>query len=335
MSLNTMTSGRSCAAAMLFSASHAMPPVSAPSPITATTLRRSASPRRCERLRDAVGVRQGRRGVAVLDDVVRALGPAAGSRTARPPAAACRTGRPAQSGSCAHRSGDRCRTRSRPAGSRTPGAGRWSARRRPGSGRDARRCCVTLRDQELADLGGELAGPARRGARQVLGRADPGQRRHDHECRRPAARSEQRAQDVLQDAAVAVVVGLTRGVDPHAPRRTRSRPRSSFTASTASSRGVTPSFRAVAPVIVNDSVSRRARGRRRSGRRGTAAAARPCRSGSSGGCARSDSAMTALTPSSAVPLAAQSREEPEPYSLPARMTSGHAGRLVGGSRRRR
>ena len=35
-----------------------------------------------------------------------------------------------------------------------------------------------------------------------------------------------------------------------------------------------------------------------------------------------DSAMTALTPSSAVPLAAQSRDEPEPYSLPARMTSG-------------
>ena len=30
-----------------------------------------------------------------------------------------------------------------------------------------------------------------------------------------------------------------------------------------------------------------------------------------------DSAMTALTPSSEVPLAAQSRDEPEPYSLPA------------------
>lgn len=35
-----------------------------------------------------------------------------------------------------------------------------------------------------------------------------------------------------------------------------------------------------------------------------------------------DSAMTALTPRSAVPLAAQSRDEPEPYSLPARTTSG-------------
>ena len=32
--------------------------------------------------------------------------------------------------------------------------------------------------------------------------------------------------------------------------------------------------------------------------------------------------MTALTPSSAVPFAAQSREEPEPYSLPASTTSG-------------
>ena len=35
--------------------------------------------------------------------------------------------------------------------------------------------------------------------------------------------------------------------------------------------------------------------------------------------------MTALTPSSAVPLAAQSRDEPEPYSLPARTTSGVPG----------
>ena len=32
--------------------------------------------------------------------------------------------------------------------------------------------------------------------------------------------------------------------------------------------------------------------------------------------------MTARTPSSAVPLAAQSREEPEPYSLPPRTISG-------------
>ena len=35
-----------------------------------------------------------------------------------------------------------------------------------------------------------------------------------------------------------------------------------------------------------------------------------------------DSAMTALTPSSAVPLAAQSRDDPEPYSLPHRITNG-------------
>ena len=34
------------------------------------------------------------------------------------------------------------------------------------------------------------------------------------------------------------------------------------------------------------------------------------------------SATTARTPSSAVPLAAQSRDEPEPYSLPASTTSG-------------
>ncbi|CLR35933.1 Uncharacterised protein [Mycobacterium tuberculosis] len=35
-----------------------------------------------------------------------------------------------------------------------------------------------------------------------------------------------------------------------------------------------------------------------------------------------DCAMTALTPSRLVPLAAQSREEPLPYSTPAKMTSG-------------
>ena len=34
------------------------------------------------------------------------------------------------------------------------------------------------------------------------------------------------------------------------------------------------------------------------------------------------SAITARTPRSLVPLAAQSRDEPEPYSLPARITSG-------------
>ncbi len=34
------------------------------------------------------------------------------------------------------------------------------------------------------------------------------------------------------------------------------------------------------------------------------------------------SAITARTPSRFGPFAAQSREEPEPYSLPARMTSG-------------
>ena len=34
------------------------------------------------------------------------------------------------------------------------------------------------------------------------------------------------------------------------------------------------------------------------------------------------SAITARTPSSAGPLAAQSRDEPDPYSLPASTTSG-------------
>ena len=41
-----------------------------------------------------------------------------------------------------------------------------------------------------------------------------------------------------------------------------------------------------------------------------------------------DSAMTARTPWSSGPLAAQSRDEPEPYSLPASTTSGVPSRAV-------
>ncbi len=40
------------------------------------------------------------------------------------------------------------------------------------------------------------------------------------------------------------------------------------------------------------------------------------------------SVMTAFTPSSMVPLAAQSRDEPVPYSLPPKTTSGRALGLV-------
>ena len=58
------------------------------------------------------------------------------------------------------------------------------------------------------------------------------------------------------------------------------------------------------------------------------AARRPCRRGSSGGCARSSRRSTARTPSRFVPLAAQSREEPVPYSLPAKTTSGTPSCLV-------
>ena len=61
---------------------------------------------------------------------------------------------------------------------------------------------------------------------------------------------------------------------------------------------------------------------------GTAAAARPCSRGCCGGCARSSRRCTALTPSSSVPFAAQSRDEPEPYSLPAMISSGTPASLV-------
>ena len=81
MSLTTMTSGRSLSTAMLLIASHAMPPVSAPSPMTATVCRSrlAAQP---VRLGDAVGPGQRGRGVGVLDDVVLGLGPARVAREA-------------------------------------------------------------------------------------------------------------------------------------------------------------------------------------------------------------------------------------------------------------
>ena len=79
MSLTTMTTGR-LLAAMLLSASQHMPPVSAPSPTTATTCR--CSPRSAVGLGQAVGVRQRRRGVAVLDQVVLGLGAARVARQA-------------------------------------------------------------------------------------------------------------------------------------------------------------------------------------------------------------------------------------------------------------
>ena len=59
---------------MLFSASQHMPPVSAPSPTTATTGRRSLA--HVEGLAQPVGVGQRGGGVRVLDPVVLALGPA-------------------------------------------------------------------------------------------------------------------------------------------------------------------------------------------------------------------------------------------------------------------
>ena len=139
----------------------------------------------------------------------------------------------------------------------------------------------------------------------------------------PRSCGEQPPQHVLQDAAVAEVVGLARRVDAHArveldrlaalaprrhlhrraaARRRRPSPRRGRRSRTTSSPRQPERLGALA-------------------RRGTAAAARPCRRGWSGGCARSSRAITARTPSSLVPLAAQSREEPEPYSLPASTTS--------------
>ncbi len=138
MSLTTMTRSRSLPAAMLFSASQAIPPVSAPSPTTATTCR-SVSPAQLVGLGDAVRPGQRGRGVGVLDDVVRRLGPA---RVAGQPAALAQAGEVLPAGEQLVHVGlvagvedDRVAR-----ASRRPGARRWSARRRRGSGRGVRRC---------------------------------------------------------------------------------------------------------------------------------------------------------------------------------------------------
>ena len=93
-------------------------------------------------------------------------------------------------------------------------------------------------------------------------------------------------------------------------------------ATTCSVFGVRPSFSSSTPEMSTISVPSSPERIRGLARPGTAAGARPSRSGWSGGCARSSRVMTALTPSRLVPFAAQSRDDPEPYSLPPKMTSG-------------
>ena len=73
---------------------------------------------------------------------------------------------------------------------------------------------------------------------------------------------------------------------------------------------------------VEDLFARQAEGLGRLAWAGTATAAPPSRSGWNGGCARSSRPARPARPSSAVPFAAQSRDDPEPYSLPASTTRG-------------
>ena len=100
-------------------------------------------------------------------------------------------------------------------------------------------------------------------------------------------------------------------------------------AATRTSRGSGPSSaRAPIPEIAEHLVA--GEPERRHGFAGarTRAAARPSRRGSTGGCARTSRRCTARTPSSCEPFAAQSRELPEPYSLPASTTSGTPSAVV-------
>ena len=127
--------------------------------------------------------------------------------------------------------------------------------------------------------------------------------------RRDSRRSEgsEEPQDVREDPAVPEVLALARRVETDAGAELL----------------VVGAHRHLVRLAVLDAVDRErltcrsGRASRASRRPGTAAAARPSSAGSSGGCARTTRAITALTPSRFGPFAAQSRDEPEPYSLPA------------------
>ena len=126
------------------------------------------------------------------------------------------------------------------------------------------------------------------------------------------------AQHGRQDAAVAVVVELDRAVDAADDVEGRRRPSSARATTCSRDRGVSPS---ATPRIVNDSrpvspsVARFWPGRNCSGRM-------PMPTRLVRWMRSNDSAITARTPSSSGPFAAQSRDEPEPYSLPATTISG-------------
>ena len=131
---------------------------------------------------------------------------------------------------------------------------------------------------------------------------------------------EQLSQDVLQDSTVAVVGGLGRSVDPYGDVEFR-RGSARLGADDDLARQRFGCPLAVSPMIEY-----------------TSSPVRPrlCADCPGANCSGStpmsirlerwirsnEVASTALTPSSRVPFAAQSRDDPEPYSAPARMISG-------------
>ena len=100
----------------------------------------------------------------------------------------------------------------------------------------------------------------------------------------PRSRGRQPPQHVVQDAARAEIFELVVGIDAAARGEAELARRPSRVTSTSTSwRG----WSSATPVIVNFSAPVEAKRSRHSRRRGTAAEARPCRPGWSGGCARS------------------------------------------------
>ena len=175
LSLTTMTRLRSLSSEMLLSASHVMPPVSAPSPTTATTCRSLRPVRVKAREMPSAQLQRARR-VRGLDDVVRALGAlrVAGEAAARAQPGEVLTARQqlVHVGLVPGVEDDRVARRVEDAVQRDRQLDDAEIRAEVPAG------AGDVLDEELADLRGELARAARCSARRGRGARDRRQQRH-------------------------------------------------------------------------------------------------------------------------------------------------------------
>ena len=183
--------------------------------------------------------------------------------------------------------------------------------------REARRSRAIRAHLDPAGDGAGRGGQRRRDVRRADGARPPRRSLGSAGGLRGLAASGELPQHVVQNAAVAVVVELLGRVDaqPRLELRRlaalrRARPRSTVFGGAASRPTMSNVSLPVSPRLCAFSPSLNCSG------------STPMPMRLERWMRSKLSAMTALTPSSMVPLAAQSRELPVPYSLPARITSG-------------